>query len=116
MRVLGVVDGHAGERGGDGRGGFHGGDFFLAVGLLGDAELVFHLHLELVGRAAELADPLAELARKHGQAFGPEENQRENKDDDTVRQAGHTFVMIRLWDVQSQIAVKSDIGWDGPAS
>ena len=91
VRVLGFVGGNAFESGGDGGGGFHGGDFLLAVGLLGEAQLFFHLHFELVGSAAELADPFAELAREDGQLLRPEEQQREDEDDDTVRQTGHTF-------------------------
>ena len=56
---------------GYGSGGFHGGDFLLLVGLFGDAELVLHLHAELVGGAAELAHELAELTGSSGSFFGP---------------------------------------------
>ncbi len=74
----------------DGSGGFHGRDLLLAVLLLGEAELFFHLHLELVGGAAEFADPLAELARELGQALGPKEQKRENEEEDAVLKARHT--------------------------
>ena len=74
----------------DGRGGLHGGDLLLALGLLGEAQLLFHLHLELVGGAAELADPLAELAGQHGQPLGPEEQQRQDEEKDAVRETRHT--------------------------
>ena len=86
-----------GESRGDGGGGFHGGDLFLAVGLLGGAELFFHLHLELVGGAAELADPLAQLAREHRQLLRPEQQERENEEENAVGKAGHTGLDDTAW-------------------
>jgi hypothetical protein len=86
-----------GQRGGDGCGGFHRRDLLLAVDLFGGAEFVFHLHFELVGGLAELADPLAELAGKHRQALGAEEQQREHEEKDAVLKAWHTGKMIRPW-------------------
>ena len=77
-------------RGGGGSGGFHGGDLLLLLGLLGDAELVFHLHAELVGGAAELAHELAELAGELGQLLRAEEKQGEDEDEGAILKAGHS--------------------------
>ena len=63
--------------------------FCLLVGLLGDAELVFHLHAELGGGAAELADELSELAGDLCQALGAEEQETEKNDESAVLKAGH---------------------------
>ena len=53
--------------------------FFLLLRLVGDAELFFHLHAELVGGAAELGHELAELAGEFGQLLRPEEKQGEEE-------------------------------------
>ena len=66
-------------RGRDRRGGFHGGDLFLTIGLLGLAELLFHLHLEFVGSTAELTHPLADLSGQDRQFLRPKEQKREDK-------------------------------------
>ncbi len=67
------------EGGRDGRGGLHGGDLLLLLGLLGDAQLLFHLEAELVGGAAELAHQLADLAREFGQLLRTEEQECQQK-------------------------------------
>ena len=77
---------------GDGCGGFDGGDLLLLLGLLGDAELFFHLSAELVGGAAELGHELAELAGEHGQLLRTEEEQGEEEDDGAILKAGHMCV------------------------
>jgi hypothetical protein len=73
------------------RGGFDGGDLLLAVGLLGDAELLLHLRAELVGGAAEIGHQLAELAREDGQLLRTEEQQCEENEDCAVLEARHTL-------------------------
>ncbi len=77
-----------------GRGGFEGGDLLLLVGLLGGSELIFELHAELVGGAAELAHELAELTGEFGEFFGAKEEQRDEEDDGAVLEA-HRASMIR---------------------
>ena len=79
-----------------GGGGFDGGDLLLAVGLLGDAELFFHLGSELVGGAAEVAHELAELAGEDGQLLRAEEEQGEEDDEGAVAKPGIVNGMIRL--------------------
>ena len=78
-----------GDGRGDGSGGFHGGDLLLLLGLFGHAQLVFHLHAELVGGAAELAHELAQLAGELGQLLRAEEEQGENEDEGAVLKARH---------------------------
>ena len=86
--VLGAV----GDGGRDRSGGFHGGDFFPLLLLVGDAELFFHLHAELVGGAAELGHELAQLAREFRQLLRPEEKQGEEDEDGAVLKARHKSV------------------------
>jgi hypothetical protein len=83
------------ERGWRG-GGFDGGDLLLAVGLLGDAQLFFHLGAELVGSAAEVGHQLAELAREHGQLLRAEEQKCEDDEEGAVPKLGIDRPMIRL--------------------
>ena len=99
-RVRGIgIDGLSGIVGGFdgwgcGRGGFGSGDLLLAVGLLGEAQLVLHLGAKLVGGAAEVGHQLAELARQFGQLLRSEEQQDEEDEDCAVRKAWHR----RLYD------------------
>ena len=86
------VFGFSGDGRGDRCGGFHGGDLLPLLGLLGDAELVFHLHAEFVGGAAELGHEFAELAGEFGQLLRPEEEQGEKEDDGAVLKARHKSV------------------------
>ena len=80
------------DRRGHRSGGFHGGDFLALLGLVGDAELFFHLHAEFVGGAAELRHQLAELAREFGQLLRPEEKQGEKDENGAVLKARHKSV------------------------
>ena len=77
------------------RGSFDGGDLLLAVSLLGDAKLFFHLCAELVAGAAEIGHQLAELAREHGQLLRTEEQQGQQNDDSVSRKPGIGEPMIR---------------------
>src|ERR1700722_6969396 len=47
---------------------------FATVGLLGGAQLLFHLELEVVGGLAKFVHQLAELAADHGQSPRPEDH------------------------------------------
>lgn len=78
----------------DGSRGFDGGDFALALFLLGDAQLFLHLHFEFVGGPAEFADPLSELAGELRQPLGAEKKQRQQEKKNAVREARHTEFMI----------------------
>ncbi len=78
--VFGFGDVLCGD-GGDGGGGFHGDDFFLLFGLLGEAELVFHLDAELGGGSAEFSHELADVACEFGQLLRSEEEQGDKEDD-----------------------------------
>jgi hypothetical protein len=95
MRVLWFGDGRR-----DRRGCLHGSNLLLAIGLLGEAKLLVHLPLKIVGGTAELADPLAKLAGEHGQALGSEEEQRQDKKNDAVLETRHTVsddTAFALW-------------------
>ena len=76
----------------DGSGGLHGGDLLPLLLLVGDAELLFHLHAELVGGAPELGHEFAKLAREFRQLLRPEEKQGEEDEDGAVLKARHKSV------------------------
>ncbi len=63
--------------------------FFCCSACSDDAELVFHLHAELVGGAAELGHELAQLAGEFGQLLRAEEEQGEEEDECAVLKARH---------------------------
>ncbi len=83
---LGCGFGEGGRKRG---GGFHGSDLLLLLGLVGYAELIFHLHAELVGGAAELGHELAELTGELGQLLRTEEDKGEEKDKGAIAEARH---------------------------
>src|SRR6266851_8978211 len=76
----------------DRSGGFHGGNFFPLLLLVGYTEFLFHLHAELVGGAAKLRHELAQLACELRQLLRPEEKQGEKDEDGAVLEARHNSV------------------------
>ena len=103
------------ERRRDGRGGLHRGDLLLAIGLFGDPEFLVHLHLELVGGAAELAHPLAEFAGQHGQLLGPEEQKGQHEQKDAVGKAWHTTLDDTALGTEAKVVTRNPVkqieGW-----
>ncbi len=90
-RSLAGVLGDFGQCWSDGRGGLHGLDLFLLLGLLGSAELVFHLEAELVGGTAKLGHQLAQLTGELGQLLWPKEQKGQKYDDGAVLKARHKY-------------------------
>ena len=70
------------------------GNLFLPFRLLGDAQLVFHLHTEVVRGPPKLTHEFADLAGEFGKFLGTEEKQRNEEDDGAVLKA-HRPPMIR---------------------
>jgi phage-related minor tail protein len=68
----------------------------LLFGLLDLAELVVHLHTELVGGATELVHQFADVTGKLGELLRSEEQQGDEEDDGAVLKTGHVLsAMIR---------------------
>jgi len=65
---------------------------FPLLFLVGDAELFFHLHAELIGGAAELRHEFAQLAREFRQLLRPEEEKGEEDEDGAVLKARHKSI------------------------
>src|SRR5665213_2843510 len=94
MRVLGFRD-CLGD--GGGRGGFDCRDLLLPLGLLGDAQLFFHLGAKFVRGSAKVGHQLAELTRKDRQLLRAEEKQGEENEDGCVRKTRHGWPYDTAW-------------------
>ena len=70
--------------------------FLAAVGIFGEAQLLFHLELEVVGGFAELVHQLADLTADLGQAPRPKDDERHHHQDERV---GHAKAAELDWRV-----------------
>jgi hypothetical protein len=70
---------------------------FAPFGLLGVAQLLFHLELEVIGGFAELVHELADLASDLGETAGSEDDQRHDHQNDGVHHRHGTDEDGRVW-------------------
>ena len=74
-----------------GRSRFDCRDLFLPVGLLGDAEFLFHLHPEFVRSATKLPHQLSKLAGNLGETLRTEEQETKKNNKGAIAEARHTW-------------------------